>query len=297
MKKLVTICAAAALMLAMLALPSAALARGAKRDRNHDRIPDRWERVHHLNLRVNQALRDQDRDGLGNLAEYRSHTDPRDADSDNDGVGDADEDNDRDHVDNDNEALEHTSPTDADTDDDGVRDGAEDPDRDAMSNRTEDVTAHDPLDPDSDDDGIEDGDEDAGRILSFTDGTLTIVLAGGKQVSGEVTADTQVSCGSEDDQGDDEAMVGAANAEPRVDPGLDDGEDFAFDDAGDSEDAGAASDAPRPPRDGPRPPREGDGPRAAACSQDDLVAGRGVHEARLSTSAHGLVFREIALLR
>jgi hypothetical protein len=72
--------------LAALAAPSQA------KDRNGDRIPDRWERSHHLTLKVNQARKDQDHDGLKNRAEFRSQTDPRDADSDNDGVKDGKED-------------------------------------------------------------------------------------------------------------------------------------------------------------------------------------------------------------
>ncbi len=71
--------------LAAIAAPSQA------RDRNHDRIGDRWERSHHLSLHVNQARRDQDHDGLKNRGEFRAQTDPRDDDSDNDGVEDGDE--------------------------------------------------------------------------------------------------------------------------------------------------------------------------------------------------------------
>lgn len=71
----------------VLALPAAASAR----DRNHDRIPDRWEKRHHLSLDVNQAHRDQDHDGLNNRQEFRAGTDPRDADTDNDGAEDGDE--------------------------------------------------------------------------------------------------------------------------------------------------------------------------------------------------------------
>ena len=56
--------------LAMLALPAVA---GAK-DRNHDRIPDRWEKRHHLSLHRNQARRDQDRDHLRNRAEFLAGT-------------------------------------------------------------------------------------------------------------------------------------------------------------------------------------------------------------------------------
>src|SRR3954468_9651027 len=77
----------AALGVAALMLPSVAAAK----DRNHDRIPDRWEKRHGLSLRGNQAHRNQDRDGLNNKHEFRAGDDPRDPDSDNDGVEDGDE--------------------------------------------------------------------------------------------------------------------------------------------------------------------------------------------------------------
>jgi len=73
--------------LAMLALPGIAAAK----DGNHDRIPDRWEKRHHLSLSVNQAGRDQDRDHLRNRAEFLADDNPRDRDSDGDGVLDGDE--------------------------------------------------------------------------------------------------------------------------------------------------------------------------------------------------------------
>jgi len=79
-----------------LALPATAAAR----DRNHDRIPDRWERAHHLSLGVNQAPRDQDRDGLNNLSEWKDHTNPRKPDSDGDGTADGLEDGDGDGANN-----------------------------------------------------------------------------------------------------------------------------------------------------------------------------------------------------
>jgi hypothetical protein len=83
-----TTCAAAALgALALLALPGAAAAK----DGNHDRIPDRWERHHHLSTAVNQADRDQDRDHLRNRAEFLAGDNPRDHDSDDDGVTDGNE--------------------------------------------------------------------------------------------------------------------------------------------------------------------------------------------------------------
>ncbi len=73
--------------LAILALPSLAAAR----DHNHDRIPDRWEKRHHLSLGVNQAQRDQDSDHLRNRAEFLAGDNPRDRDSDDDGVMDGNE--------------------------------------------------------------------------------------------------------------------------------------------------------------------------------------------------------------
>ncbi len=73
-------------LVAALGVVSSASAKS--RDRNHDRLPDRWERTHHLSLKVKQAKRDQDRDGLNNRGEFRARTDPRDDDTDNDGIKD-----------------------------------------------------------------------------------------------------------------------------------------------------------------------------------------------------------------
>jgi len=75
--------------LAMLALPGAAAAK--RRDRNHDRIPDRWEKRHHLSLKVKQTGRDQDGDHLRNRQEFLAGTNPRNPDSDGDGVPDGQE--------------------------------------------------------------------------------------------------------------------------------------------------------------------------------------------------------------
>ncbi len=81
---------AVATMLAVAA--SLMLAGGAfAKDRNHDRIPDKWEKRHHLSLNHKQGRRDQDHDGLKNRGEFRAHLNPRDADTDNDGIDDGDE--------------------------------------------------------------------------------------------------------------------------------------------------------------------------------------------------------------
>ena len=70
------------------ALAIAVPAIGQPRDSNGDRLPDSWERQHHLSLNQNQAPKDQDGDGLRNMGEYKNGTDPRDADSDGNGVDD-----------------------------------------------------------------------------------------------------------------------------------------------------------------------------------------------------------------
>jgi hypothetical protein len=85
------ILALAATVLALVASLMLATFAAAGGDRNRDRIPDRWEKQHHLSLKVDQSKRDQDRDGLNNRGEFQAQLDPRDDDSDNDGVEDGDE--------------------------------------------------------------------------------------------------------------------------------------------------------------------------------------------------------------
>lgn len=73
--------------LALLAMPGLAAAK----DRNHDHIPDKWEKRHHLSLKTNQAHENQDGDRLRNRAEFLAGDDPRDADSNDDGVMDGED--------------------------------------------------------------------------------------------------------------------------------------------------------------------------------------------------------------
>lgn len=76
---------------ALLAAIGALAAIAAAKDGNEDRIPDKWEKHHHLSLHVKQTHRDQDHDHLGNRAEFLTDDNPRDRDSDNDGVIDGNE--------------------------------------------------------------------------------------------------------------------------------------------------------------------------------------------------------------
>jgi hypothetical protein len=104
------------LLLVLLALPfiPTTASGAAARDRDGDRLPDRWERRYHLSTSWKSARGDADRDGLSNLREYRLRTNPRRRDSDRDGVRDGAE-----------VRRYHTSPRKQDTDGDGYGDGVE----------------------------------------------------------------------------------------------------------------------------------------------------------------------------
>jgi hypothetical protein len=71
-----------------LAIAAVTAGPASAADRNHDRIPDRWEVKNDLSLSQNQARKDQDRDGLRNRGEFEGNMDPHDADTDGDGVDD-----------------------------------------------------------------------------------------------------------------------------------------------------------------------------------------------------------------
>lgn len=88
MKKRMLAVAAGALAALLLAVPGFA---AAPSDVNNDGLPDRWEKRHDLSLNVNQAGRDQDRDGLRNKGEFKRGSDPREADTDGDGEADGED--------------------------------------------------------------------------------------------------------------------------------------------------------------------------------------------------------------
>ena len=68
-------------------------------DWDADGMPDDWERAHGLNPLVDDALFDNDSDGLSNLDEYKRGTDPNNPDTDGDGVLDGEEVKDRSYED------------------------------------------------------------------------------------------------------------------------------------------------------------------------------------------------------
>jgi hypothetical protein len=179
---------ALAAALALLALPAVSQAR----DRNHDGLPDKWEKHYHLSLHANQANRDPDRD----------------------------------HVDNANEYREHTSPRKRDTNGNGRPDGREDRDRDHLSNAGEDSTGNDPVDKDTDNDGIPDGQEQAGVVSAYnaTTGDLTIDLANGGSVTGKVTDATEVKCETENEAEDHSNVSASHDGSSGDDQGDDRGE-------------------------------------------------------------------------
>jgi hypothetical protein len=84
-----------ALALLVFAIPATASAkrshhktRHSLRDRNHNGIPDRWEKKFH----VHSASADPDRDGVTNLGEFNDGTNPRNPDTNGNGIEDGNDD-------------------------------------------------------------------------------------------------------------------------------------------------------------------------------------------------------------
>ena len=127
-----------------------------------DGVPDGWKVAHGLDpLDPAVATQDPDNDGLNNLQEYQHGTDPRNPDTDGDGLRDGAEVN-----------VYHTNPLAWSTVGDGIPDGwkvahgldpldptvaAQDPDNDGLNNLQEYQHGTDPRNPDTDGDGIGDG--------------------------------------------------------------------------------------------------------------------------------------------
>ena len=86
----------------------------AARDRDHDKLPDKWEKRYSLSTKQRSAKRDPDHDRLNNRREYKARTNPRRRDTDRDGLSDYVE-----------VVKRKTNPRRKDTDRDGWSDGAE----------------------------------------------------------------------------------------------------------------------------------------------------------------------------
>jgi hypothetical protein len=202
MKKLLTFLCT----LALLALASPAVA--APRDRDHDGLPDSWERRHHLPIKRDSANGDRDRDRVDNRNELRQGTNPRARDSDRD----------------------------------RLRDAREDTDGDGLSNGAEDRFGQDPSDPDTDGDGTIDGQENVGVVRSLNGNKLVMRLVTGGTVRGRISDDgTDIGCGSESDA---EAIQDRSPGEEAEDSTAEEleseevGDDAATADDGDDGDAG-----------------------------------------------------------
>ena len=89
MSKALKLIVTGAMLAALFVLPGAAVAKPA--DRDHDSLPDKWEKSHQISTTAKSAAKDPDGDKLNNKRELRFGMDPRDKDSDNDGVIDSKE--------------------------------------------------------------------------------------------------------------------------------------------------------------------------------------------------------------
>jgi hypothetical protein len=266
-------------LLTILALLVAAAALTASpavaRKKDHDHMPDRWEKRNHLNIKKDDSRRDRDRDGLSNYGEYRAHTNPRKKDSDHD----------------------------------GRRDGREDYDRDHLRNSAEIRTGFDPGDADSDNDGTKDGRENAGKIVKLSDTSITIKLAVGGSLTARLGDGLAVNCNasgsgdSTDAAGDDAADPGEDDEDAAV-PGED---DDPLEDADADADTGDAADEPDTLT--TRVSFEDDDDfddaafdqafesEAVACSAAKFKVGAVVHKARVQRTASGPVVVSIKLVR
>ncbi|MDX6670022.1 MAG: hypothetical protein QOI91_385 [Solirubrobacteraceae bacterium] len=204
------------------------------------------------------AKADRNRDGLPDRWERRHGLSLR--------VKQGKLDQDRDGLNNKGEFKAGTDPRKADSDNDGLRDGAEQ------------KVGTNPTDRDSDDDGTPDGQEDAGKVVSFENGVLTIALARGGTVSGQVTDATEIDCES--------APTTPAPTATTSRNGSDDGpaHDVGDDHGGRHGDGRHGDD-------------ESGDDGESNCTTADLKPGATVHEAELELKDGAAVFEQIELIK
>ena len=266
-----------------LVVAAAALTASPALARKHDndRMPDKWEKRNHLNVKKDDSRRDRDRDGLSNYGEYRAHTNPRKKDSDHD----------------------------------RLRDSREDYDRDKLRNAAEIKTGFDPGDKDTDDDGVKDGRENAGRIVKLSARSLTIKLAVGGMLTARLGDDLAIDCA----QAESDSSTGTGSDETTPEPGEDapvPGEDEdpgdlpeppdeSDEDTGDAPDASASQENGEDgeddaPFDDAAFDQEFDddiGGADATCEVATLKVGAMVHKAKVTRTASGPVLVSVKLLK
>ncbi|MDM8538359.1 hypothetical protein QUF70_16515, partial [Desulfobacterales bacterium HSG17] len=141
-------------------------------DSDNDGLPDWYENDHGLNPNdPSDATQDKDKDGLPNLSEFISDTNPENNDTDNDGITDGQEIS---QQSNPLDMFSLSSANSQDTDKDGLPDWYEekygldsenpedaklDADEDGLNNLEEFTNLTHPADKDSDGDGFTDGEE------------------------------------------------------------------------------------------------------------------------------------------
>ncbi|HEY3021337.1 MAG TPA: hypothetical protein VGJ32_14160 [Solirubrobacteraceae bacterium] len=269
------ILAPAVAALALLALPAGALAKGT--DRNHDGLPDSWEKRHHLSLNVKQATRDTDDDGLNNRGEYRRKTDPQRPDSDRDGLEDG------------AEVRTGNNPRRRDTDGDGIADGKENAGK-VASLRDGVLTIT-----------LPDGSEVSGRL---TDATRVSCSAHDEREVESETATSHHRRGSTtaraarngDPQppasggGSSSASPSDTAAAPADDSGRHgDGTEDETENETEHSDESETEHSGGSDRSGPG--------RSRSCAATELKAGLPVHEAKLMAGTDGMVFEEVEVLK
>lgn len=176
-------------------IPGSALAGG--RDSDGDGMPNRWETTNGLNPHKANADGNPDHDSLRNLGEFHNDTDPKDEDSDDDGIDDGDEVKEFD-----------TDPTDDDSDDDGTPDGDDDSNDDGIDDEDEDDADETCKadDDDSDDDGIDDEDEnDFGTDADDADSDDDGIEDGNEDLDGD-GVDEEDDDDADDDECEDEEL-------------------------------------------------------------------------------------------
>ncbi|MHA1583926.1 MAG: hypothetical protein ACTSWL_01605, partial [Promethearchaeota archaeon] len=115
-------------------------------DTDDDGCSDGWEITYGLDpLSAVDSMGDLDNDGLSNLLEYQNYGDPSLNDTDDDQLSDF------------QEFYLGTDLNNADSDDNGISDADDDEDNDSLGNLQEFQIGTDPLNPDSDGDTLDDG--------------------------------------------------------------------------------------------------------------------------------------------